>query len=212
MNNVIDGKRLVISGAGEMEDYVQYQNGSTNAPWQELAWDVTSIVVDEGVTSIGNNAFLCASYSVCSVSLPDSLQSIGAYAFSSSLKYVKTLELPQSISIIGDYAFASTGLKHISLPSQTTSLPTGTFSGCSSLASVTIPKNLTSINKDSFYMCSALTDVYYEGSAVDWGSMKIASGNSDLLSANIRFPRIPVTSVELNLSSKTLYVGDTIQL
>lgn len=212
VNNVIDGKRLVISGAGEMEDYVQYQNGSTNAPWQELAWDVTSIVVDEGVTSIGNNAFLCASYSVCSVSLPDSLQSIGAYAFSSSLKYVKTLELPQSISIIGDYAFASTGLKHISLPSQTTSLPTGTFSGCSSLASVTIPKNLTSINKDSFYMCSALTDVYYEGSAVDWGSMKIASGNSDLLSANIRFPRIPVTSVELNLSSKTLYVGDTIQL
>lgn len=44
---------LTISGSGEMKDFAD----SSSAPWYEKESTITSIVIGEGVTSIGNYAF-----------------------------------------------------------------------------------------------------------------------------------------------------------
>lgn len=49
-----DGKTLTISGSGDMVDYDVTNNP---APWQTYAANITSIVVDEGVTAVGKDAF-----------------------------------------------------------------------------------------------------------------------------------------------------------
>ncbi len=71
---------LVISGTGDMEDY--YSSS-------ELWVSIKSVVIEDGVTSIGHAAFLFYS-SLTSVTIPDSVTSIGEYAFynCSSLKIV----------------------------------------------------------------------------------------------------------------------------
>ena len=82
---------LTISGAGAMEDYNQkYQDPMrpyfkvTTAPWGDHIGEITSVVVSDGVTSIGANAFfnyfgLASSFT--SLQIGKDVSSIGAAAF-----------------------------------------------------------------------------------------------------------------------------------
>ena len=47
---------LTISGTGEMYDYT-IEDYQTTAPWKAYAETMTSLVIEDGITSIGNNAF-----------------------------------------------------------------------------------------------------------------------------------------------------------
>ena len=67
---------LTISGIGAMTDYTN----SEKAPWYTYRSDIVSVVVEEGVTSIGDRAFRYC-ISLTDISLPDSVTSIGDYAF-----------------------------------------------------------------------------------------------------------------------------------
>jgi len=67
---------LTISGVGAMQDWI-YNN--TTMPWASVREQITSVVINEGVTSIGNYAFMeCTALTVV---LPNSITQIGAYAF-----------------------------------------------------------------------------------------------------------------------------------
>ncbi len=69
---------LTISGAGAMTDY-----GWEYAPWYPARNDIHSIVVEEGVTYLGSDAFAyCGALE--SVSIPMSVTQISDYAFSGS--------------------------------------------------------------------------------------------------------------------------------
>lgn len=48
-----DAGVLTISGSGEMEDY---KSGSIT-PWYSYRNDITTVIIEEGVTSVGNHAF-----------------------------------------------------------------------------------------------------------------------------------------------------------
>jgi hypothetical protein len=69
------GHTLTISGTGNMADYI-----SENAPWYAYLSSITSVVIESGVTSIGENAFM--SSGLTSVSIPSGVTSIGNSAFS----------------------------------------------------------------------------------------------------------------------------------
>ena len=67
---------LTISGTGAMTDYVF----SDGAPWYGFRSQVKTVVIENGVTSIGNSAFYGCS-SLTSVTIPNSVTSIGSSAF-----------------------------------------------------------------------------------------------------------------------------------
>ena len=66
---------LTISGTGEMPDY------DGNAPWSNYTYaSIYSIIVEDGVTSIGESAF-CVCRQLQTVTIPESMMKIGKYAF-----------------------------------------------------------------------------------------------------------------------------------
>ena len=65
-------KTLRIFGTGAMEDH--------NIPWDNYRADITKVVISDGVTSIGEQAFFGCS-SLTSVNIPASVTTIGMYAF-----------------------------------------------------------------------------------------------------------------------------------
>ena len=79
---------LTISGTGAMENY--WSTLSDKRPWKENLTKIKSLVVEEGVTSVGQNAFKSCS-TLESVELPKSLTTIvsGAFVNCTGLKKMK---------------------------------------------------------------------------------------------------------------------------
>ena len=74
----LDGRGiLTITGTGDMHDYHYYYS---NAPWYTHREQITSVILEEGVTTIGKYAFYNCD-SLVSVTIPDSVTSIGWSAF-----------------------------------------------------------------------------------------------------------------------------------
>ena len=90
---------LTIGGYGEMKNF-----SSSGGPWMELhKYQIKSIVVKEGVTRIGDNAFRDLPY-LSSVKLPNSLKSIGGHAFDGCYGLTKIV-LPPAIDRLGAQIF-----------------------------------------------------------------------------------------------------------
>lgn len=104
---------LTVSGTGEMNGY-----SATSMPWSELADQIKKVVISEGVTSIGKNAFNCESvkFVFTEISLPETLTSIGNYAFYGCDKLTK-VTIPDAVNTIGKYAFRRSGLTEITFES-----------------------------------------------------------------------------------------------
>ncbi len=183
------GGTLIISGEGAMDDYYSYfdsldENDYSTAPWSGL--DINEIVVEDGVTSIGDFAFEYCS-SLTEIVIPDSVTSIGDCAFSDCTS-LTSVAIPDSVTSIGSYAFNDcTSLTSVTIPDSVTSIGHHAFSGCTSLTSVAIPDSVTSIGHHAFYYCDFLTDVYYSGSEAQWASIIIGESNERLTSATVHY-------------------------
>ena len=154
---------LTISGTGEMEDYY-----ATTAPWGENCSLIKSVVISDGVTSIGYGAFSGCS-SLTSVTIPDSVTSIRYDAFS-GCSSLTSVTIPDSVTSIRSCAFKGcSSLTSVTIPDSVTSIDNSAFYGCSSLTSVTIPHGVTSIGERAFYNCSSLTSVTIPDSVTSIG-------------------------------------------
>ena len=120
--------------------------------------DVKKIVIEDGVTSIGDYAFRGCS-SLTSITLPDSVTSIGDCAFVFCVG-LSSITLPDSVTSIGDSAFKNcSSLTSITIPDRVTSIEPYAFDNCSSLTSITIPDSVTSIGESAFSNCSSLQTI-----------------------------------------------------
>jgi len=149
----LNNNTLTISGSGAMQDY----NGS-DMPWISYRDSISTIVIGDSVTSIGDNAFAGCS-NLDSVNIPNSVQTIGGSAFigCSSLKFVK---IGNSVTSIGERAFNKCcNLTSIIIPNNVTSIGNNAFEECYSLISVTIPNSIVSIGNYVFYNCSNLKSI-----------------------------------------------------
>ncbi len=92
---------LTISGTGAMKDYTY--SSKPNTPWYSYRESIASVVISDGVASIGTYAFYGCS-SLTSITIPSSVTTIGNYAFNycSSLT---SLTIGESVTSIGSYAF-----------------------------------------------------------------------------------------------------------
>lgn len=88
---------LTVSGDGPMEDYER-------SPFWGLRNDVTKVIIQGGITHIGDYAFYYLQ-KLTSVRIECNVQSVGKYAFSSTA--LSSIILPDSVRSIGDNAFTS---------------------------------------------------------------------------------------------------------
>ena len=151
---------LTITGAGPMADYGAY------GPWYIAhLTDIKKVVVQEGVTTIGDHAFANLSY-VTSVTIPSSITSIGAHAFE-KCRLGGAVTLPEGLTAIGDFAFSGSGMASLTLPESLRTIGNSAFLFCS-LRELTIPDGVTSIGTGAFYNAS-LTSVKLPASGVTLG-------------------------------------------
>ena len=155
---------LTISGSGTMDGYT-----AGDAPWYSKRTKITSIVIEDGVTNIGERAFEGCSALTC-VTIPESVTIIGNYAFLGCTK-LAAADLPAGVTGIGFNAFQNcASLTDVVLPAGVTEIGWSTFSGCTALTSVTIPEGVTSIGYGAFDGCTSLTDLVLPASVteIDW--------------------------------------------
>ena len=149
-----DGK-LTVSGSGAMDNW---SNGAS-VPWYSCRGSIKTVVILDGVTSIGSNAFYNCT-KLTSVNIPDSVTTIGNHAFN-RCSGLTGITIPKSVTSIGASAFASCStLSSITISDGVVSIGEKAFSGCSGLTSVKISKSLSSIGAYAFENCKMLTSVY----------------------------------------------------
>ena len=148
---------LTISGTGAMKNYT-YADANT-VPWYSFrTYNITSIVIEEGVTGIGDYVFFACS-SVTSVTIPNSVTSIGNAAFR-NCSSLASITIPETVLTIGNLAFYS----------------------CPALTSITFPNSVTSIGNAALNYCSALEDIYvsWTENIPTWISMTNRDQQSDI--------------------------------
>ena len=119
---------------------------------------LTSIVIPNGVISIGNSAFeFCKS--LTSIVIPDGVASIEDDAFC-GCKSLTSIVIPDGVTSIGNEAFEfCESLTSIVIPDSVTSIGHSAFAWCESLTSIEIPDSVTSIGDDAFERCESLKSV-----------------------------------------------------
>ena len=173
---------LTISGTGAMTDYAR----ASATPWNARYKEITAVVIESGVTSVGSYAFAQLTRLV-SVAIPSSVTSIGSYAFS-SCESLESISIPDGVTVIGQQTFYKCyKLESISIPDGVTAIGKWAFKKCTALESVVLPDSVTSIEAYAFDGCTSLADVYYGGSEVQWDKISIASANKPLTAAAIHF-------------------------
>jgi hypothetical protein len=154
-----DGTTIIVSGEGQ---HYAYNNSGMDLE------KVTSIVVQEGITSL-----------VCGDIVENNTT-------------VKTVSLPSTLTTLGDSVFAGfAGIEQIEIPSTVTSIGGRAFNGCSSLSSVNIPDDITIIYDYTFNDCASLTQLTLPASLESIGNGVF--NNSGLTSLSIP---ANVTSIE----------------
>ena len=146
---------LTISGTGAMTDYA-----AKKAPWYAKRATIQEVVVEEGVTAIGTNAFYDCT-KMAQVSIPSSVTAIGDQAFYNCAALTEAV-LPQNLTHLGSHAFYKCkNLSRVQLPEGLTKINHYTFYGCSSLAEITIPDGVVTVGGYAFFNCSALEKIVF---------------------------------------------------
>ena len=177
---------LTISGKGNMYNYLNPDAGEYESPFYYEK--ITSVVINSGVTSIGNSSFL--NLNLTSITIPNSVTEIGESAFS-ACRSLTSVTIPDSVTSIGDWAFSGcyftsenfVNNSNVELDdsSKPTIVDTDAGGFCIkdnvlvnmrpayAIGEITIPNSVTSIDSSAFYCCSSLTSVTIPNSVISIG-------------------------------------------
>ena len=169
---------LTIYGSGAMDDY-----GIHDMPWYEFRDEIREVVINNGVTTVGEDAFW-EFENIEKVTLPDSMETIVKYAFSGCEKLAE-INLPENLKSIGNQALSGTALTYVMIPSGIQKISASTFSYCESLETVYLPKSVKTIAGAAFYKCTALKEIYYEGTEDELNAIEIGDMNDPLYNATV---------------------------
>ncbi|MCL2289146.1 MAG: leucine-rich repeat protein [Bacteroidetes bacterium] len=153
---------LTVSGIGNMQNF---------PPWYEQRENIRNVIIEQGVTSIGNWAFWGTI--ITEIIIPESVTRIGFLAFANT--GLTEVTIPESITSIGDATFNNTPLtvvnfnamnfapnyswsgqsifpysvKTVNIGDKVVVIPNGIFSG-TSIMEITIPENVRYIGLYAF--------------------------------------------------------------
>ena len=158
-----DAYTLTISGTGAMADISYNWTDVDTAPWAQFRSQITRIVIDEGITSIGKYAFIKTSIRDLDLSVCSSLTCISERAFSNIGTDFVSVTFPESLEEIGEAAFSGAGFTEVDLTKCKIlhTLGDEAFGYCSNLKSVNILEceSLREIGRSCFYSCKKLEDI-----------------------------------------------------
>ena len=144
---------LTISGTGAMYDYK-----SNNRPWENYEDKIKTVIINDGVTTIGSFAFYSFG-KVDSVTIPESVLEIGNSAFSYCKKLIN-ITIPDIVTVIDESVFSyCESLTNITIPDGVTIIGNDAFAFCESLTNIIIPYGVTTIGNDVFFACNNLTNI-----------------------------------------------------
>ena len=134
----LENGTLTISGNGAMGNY----SASSPAPWDEFRKDIATIIIKDGVTSIGDYSF-CGCINTTSVLLANSITYIGNSAFS-ALRKLTTITLPNNLNNIESSGFYECeSLSNVFIPASVSYMHPNVFRSCHSLTEITVDPNNT---------------------------------------------------------------------
>ena len=136
LNWKVEGTTLTITGSGDMKGFPVYNapGHPLCMPWYAYKDTITKIVLEEGVTSIGQSAFREFT-ALTSVTIPKSIKSIGFACFADS---TSLQEVDLNCDYIGESAFIR----------------------CKNLKKVTIGSNVKASGVSAFEDCTAIEEVH----------------------------------------------------
>ena len=138
-------------------DGVLYNKSKTKLIYYPINKADTSYKIIEGVTSIGDGAFVrCRN--LVNIEIPNSVTIIGNSAFSGCR--MTDFKIPNGVTSIEEYAFFyCQDLANIEIPSSVKSIGTDAFASCKNLKKVKISNGITSIGDNAFANCPSLTEI-----------------------------------------------------
>ena len=182
---------LTISGTGAIGDYTE-----NDAPWQSLRADITAIVIEKGITRIGNYAFHDCWVATSAVparglsrnwretpfrscgaleeiDLPPELTTIGigAFYYTSALT---SITIPGSVETFLD-AFNDSGLETVTIENGVDEVDSYAFCNCYHLKSVTLPDSIQSIGNYAFSGCQQLEELDLPDGITSFGEYAFAN-------------------------------------
>jgi len=182
----LNGGTLTISGKGKMADNITFTGGA----WNSSKSSVVNVVIENGVTSIGDRAFWeCGR--LMTIDIPESVTSIGEAAFYNCTR-LGSIAIPNSVTVIKHSAFTGCeGLSSVAIPNRLDSIAMNTFNGCTGLESVAIPNSVVFIGPLAFSGCTGLKSIAIPGNAAVIGTSAFQNCGG-------------LTSVELSVGLTTL--------
>ncbi len=183
------------SGNGAMKDFDLYD---VHSPWYDSRIDdcYSSVVIESGVTSIGNCAFHYRQ-KFTSITIPENVTSIGEYAFFGSIA-LESINIPRSVTTIKKEAFMACGKISkvyitdlaawlgISL-SNDNSNPLNDaphlYLNNEEITNLVIPEGVTNIRDYAFYHCSEFTSVTIPNSVKTIGKAAFKGCNNASLTS-----------------------------
>jgi len=204
---------LTISGNGNMLDYTE--SGANRAPWAAYASSFHAVIVENGVKSVGNDAFSNLD-NFTSISIPNSVTRIGAWAFYHCVA-LESVVLPSNLTLLETGAFYSChSFKSIIIPDGVKTIADKVFTDCKTLTSVHIPNSVTNIGIWAFYLCDELESVTIPNSVTDIGSIAFGSC-SKLKTVNFNAVNCKTTATNTSMvfnncnAITTLNIGSMVQ-
>lgn len=163
---------MEINGSGAMYDYELYVEDKYT-PWREYRQEIKQLIINEGVTSIGKNAFYGRNIytentlndSIESVLLPNTLETIGASSFEGCFS-LRSITMPNSITTIGYRAFLGCkSLSTITVSNQLTKISEECFS-FSGIEQIVLPPSIQKIEYSAFSNCKNLKEVEIKSNSI----------------------------------------------
>lgn len=149
---------LRIYGSGAMKD-LSNSGGTYFAPWKDFKGDIKKVVVENGVTKIGDGAF-SKYFMLKTVTLADSVKHIGKSAFAGTA--VENIVLPAGLECIDASAFYDSAIRNITIPEKVNTVSNNLFFSCDLLVSATFLGAIEDIEEAAFGSCRSLESVTFE--------------------------------------------------
>lgn len=166
---------LTIGGTADMVEM-----DATKQPWFHVRHLITSVVIEEGVSSVGSNTFY-------------------------RMRNIEKVSIPSTVTVIGTYAFRyCVGLKEVTIPEGVENLGFGAFHCCAGLETISLPTTLKTVDMKCFEYCVNLKTVNYAGFDYQWSAVGVdnsGKGNQYMVDAELISNETPQVTVYSDAAS-----------